>query len=103
MPDEFYGDETLITFHKILIFSLLTMSAKVIVFNVMKPSMKLPLRLVCMSRNVGCANFFLASFGVHEYVIACPFICYVNFVISTWTWTYVRRELPFFLNYVIKF
>ena len=103
LPNEFHGDETLLTSHKTPLFSLLVMSAKVVVFNAVKPSIKLPLRLVCMSRNVGCANFFLASFGVHEYVIASPFICYVNFVISTWTWTYVRRELPFFLNYVIKF
>ena len=45
MPDEFHGDETLLTFYETLIFSLLAMSAKVIVFNVMKSSMKLPLRL----------------------------------------------------------
>ena len=45
MPDEFHGDETLLTSHETLAFSLLAMSAKVMVFNVMKPFMKLPLRL----------------------------------------------------------
>ena len=45
MPDEFYGDKTLVTSHETPFFSLLAMSAKMKVFNVMKPSMKLPLRL----------------------------------------------------------
>ena len=45
MPDEFYGDETLLTFHETSSFSLLVMSTKVKVFNVMKFSMKLLLRL----------------------------------------------------------
>ena len=46
MLDEFHNDETLLTSHETLVFSLLAMSAKVIVFNVMKPSIKLTLRLV---------------------------------------------------------
>ena len=46
MSDEFYGDKTLLTFHENLAFSLLAMSAKVMVFNVMKPFIKSPLRLV---------------------------------------------------------
>jgi len=45
VPDEFHGDETLLTFHETLSFSLFVMLAKVIVFNVTKSSMKLPLRL----------------------------------------------------------
>ena len=36
MPDEFYGDETFLTSHETSSFSLLTMSAKVTVLNVMK-------------------------------------------------------------------
>ena len=45
MLDEFYDDKTLLASHETLVFSLLTISAKVMVFNVMKSSMKLPLRL----------------------------------------------------------
>ena len=45
MSNKFYGDETLLTSHKILSFSSLAMSAKLIVFNVIKPSIKLPLKL----------------------------------------------------------
>ena len=45
MLDEFYGDKTLLTFYETLSFSLLAMSAKGIVFNVMKFFMKLLLRL----------------------------------------------------------
>ena len=44
MPDKFYGDETLHTSHETLSFSLLVMSAKFIIFNVMK----LPLRLALL-------------------------------------------------------
>jgi len=40
MPDEFYGDETLFTSHETLSFSLLAMSAKLMIFNAMKLSMK---------------------------------------------------------------
>ena len=43
--DGFHGDKTLLTSHETTSFSLLAMSAKVMVFNVIKPSMKLPLRL----------------------------------------------------------
>ena len=45
MPYEFYGDETLLTSHEASYFSLLTTSAKLMIFNVMKLSMKLSLRL----------------------------------------------------------
>jgi len=40
MPDGFHGDETLLTFHETSSFSLLAMSAKLIVFNTIKLSMK---------------------------------------------------------------
>ena len=53
MPDEFYGDETLITYHETPAFYLLAMSAKLMIFNAMKPSMKLPLRLALV---VFCEN-----------------------------------------------
>ena len=36
MPDEFYGDETLLTSYEILLFFLLVMLAKLMIFNVMK-------------------------------------------------------------------
>ena len=42
MPDEFHGDETLLTSHKIPSFSLLAMSAKMVVFNVIKLFIKFP-------------------------------------------------------------
>ena len=45
MSDVFHGDETLLTSHETPSFSLFAMSAKVMIFNVMKPFMKLPLRL----------------------------------------------------------
>jgi len=45
VPDEFH-DETLLASHETLSFSLLAMSAKLMVFNVMKPFIKSPLRLV---------------------------------------------------------
>ena len=48
VPDEFHDDETLLTFHKTLLFSLLTMSTKLIIFNVMKPFMKFTLRLALL-------------------------------------------------------
>ena len=59
MPDEFYSDETLLTSHKTLALSLLVMSAKVMVFNVMKLPLKLALerlmgdfvRLICNEEN----------------------------------------------------
>ena len=49
MSDGFYGDETLLTSHETPLFSLLTMSVKMMIFNIMKPSMKLPLKLVLSS------------------------------------------------------
>ena len=45
MQDEFYGDETHLTYHETPSFSLLAMSAKLMIFNAIKSSMKLPLRL----------------------------------------------------------
>ena len=45
MPDEFYGDETLLTYYETPVFYLLAMLAKLMIFNAMKPSMKFPLRL----------------------------------------------------------
>ena len=45
MPDGFHGDETLLTSHETPSFSLLVMSTKLMVFNVIKLSMKPPLRL----------------------------------------------------------
>ena len=45
MSDEFHGDETLLTSHETPSFSLLVILAKVMVFNVIKLFMKLPLRL----------------------------------------------------------
>ena len=46
MPDEFHSDETLLTFYGTQSFSLHAMPAKLMIFNAMKSSMKLPLRLV---------------------------------------------------------
>jgi len=40
VPDKFHGDETLLTSHETPSFYLLVMSAKLMIFNVMKPSMK---------------------------------------------------------------
>ena len=49
MPDEFCGDETLLTFHKILVFSLIIMSAKMMIFNSIKLSMKpIEIGLICL-------------------------------------------------------
>ena len=45
MPDEFYGDETLLISHETPAFSFLAMSEKLMRFNAMKLSMKLLLRL----------------------------------------------------------
>jgi hypothetical protein len=44
--DGLHGDETLLTSHKTSLFSFIAMSAKWMVFNTIKPSMKLPLKLV---------------------------------------------------------
>ena len=40
MSDEFYDDEILLTSYEILFFSFLIMSAKFIIFNIMKLFMK---------------------------------------------------------------
>jgi len=45
MTYKFHGDETLLTSHETLAFYLLAMLAKIMVFNIMKPFMKLPLRM----------------------------------------------------------
>ena len=44
MTDKFYGDEILLTFHETLSFSLV-MSAKLMIFNATKQSMKFSLGL----------------------------------------------------------
>jgi len=46
VTDEFHGDETLLIFYGTQSFSLHAMPAKLMIFNAMKSSMKLPLRLV---------------------------------------------------------
>ena len=59
MLDEFHGDETLLTSHKTSFFSLIAMSIKMMVFNVMKLPLKLALerlmgdfvRLICNEEN----------------------------------------------------
>ena len=38
VSDRFYGDETLLTSHKISSFYFLATSAKLMIFNVMKPN-----------------------------------------------------------------
>ena len=43
VPDEFHGDETLLTSHETPCFSLLATSAKLMTFNVMKPPLRLAL------------------------------------------------------------
>ena len=48
VPDEFHGNETLLTSHETPSFFLLAMSAKLMIFNIMKLSMKPPLRLECI-------------------------------------------------------
>jgi len=44
MPDKFHGDETLLISHETLAFSHLAMSAKIMVFNIIKLSMKFSLK-----------------------------------------------------------
>jgi hypothetical protein len=48
VPDGFHGDEALLTSHETSSFSFLAMSAKLMVFNIMKLSLKLPLRLALL-------------------------------------------------------
>jgi len=43
MSDGFHGYETLLTFHETPSFSLLATSTKLMIFNVMKPPLKLAL------------------------------------------------------------
>jgi hypothetical protein len=42
VPDGFHGDETLLTSYETLAFSFLTLSAKLMIFNAMKLSVKFP-------------------------------------------------------------
>jgi len=49
MPDVFHGDETLLISHKTPLFSLLAMSTKLMIFNVIKLSIKFQLRLALNS------------------------------------------------------
>jgi len=44
VADEFHGDEIFLISHETIFSSLLTMSAKLMIFNVIKFFMKLPLR-----------------------------------------------------------
>ena len=46
MPDEFYGDKIFPIFYETLFFSLLTISTKLMVFNIMKLFIKLMMDLV---------------------------------------------------------
>ena len=48
MLDGLRGDKTLLTFHETPSFDSLSLLAKLMVFNVMKSFMKLPLRLVLL-------------------------------------------------------
>jgi hypothetical protein len=43
VPDEFHGDETLLTSYEISSFSLLDMSARLMIFIIMKHSIKPPI------------------------------------------------------------
>jgi len=60
MIDEFYGNKTLFTSHKIPYFSLLATSANFMILNIMKLFIKLPLRLVLTNEFnenlIGCNN-----------------------------------------------
>ena len=55
VPDEFHGDETLLTSHETPFFSLLAMSAKLMIFNTMKLSLRLALQDFCCSFPVNIA------------------------------------------------
>ena len=66
MPDGFHGDETLLTSHKTPSFSLLAMSTKVKIFNVMKLFIKLPLKPALDGNGYG---FFL-RYGSVELISA---------------------------------
>ena len=68
----FYGDETHLTFYETLFFSLLAMSAKLIIFNAIKSSMKSPLRLVWWTEGITTLILcrlidFSCRFGAHEW------------------------------------
>ena len=65
MPDEFHDDETLLTSYETLFFSLLATSAKVVIFNVMKLSIKFSLRLALL---VYLRSHAFVSAGVCTYI-----------------------------------
>ena len=77
MPDEFYGDETLLTSHETSSFSLLVTLEKMKVFNVIKPSMKLietGLRpslnhsvMVSKGKKKRVRNYSYTAFLMHSY------------------------------------
>ena len=58
-PDEFYGDEILLIFYETSVFSLLAMSAKLMIFNAMKVFMKPPLRLALGYLHSSYSKFIL--------------------------------------------
>ena len=60
MPDGFHGDETLLTSHETPFFSFLAKSAKLIIFNVIKSSVKLSLRMT-LELTSGVPPLLLAS------------------------------------------
>ena len=72
MPNEFYGNETLLISHETPAFSLLTMSAKLMIFNIMKSFIKLSLKLalsyrgVCTDERVGATKNATFSFNILE-------------------------------------
>ena len=79
MSDEFHGDETLLTSHETPSFSLLAMSAKVMIFNVMK----LPLRLA-----YNCLNSYFQLILVCA-TIHCFFMLSVDFYVPNLGMWYV--------------
>ena len=61
MADEFYGDETLLTSHETPLFSLLAMSAKLMIFNIIKSSIKPPLRLALGQKFIDSSCQFILT------------------------------------------
>jgi len=60
VADEFHNDEILLTSHETTFFSILAKSAKLIIFNVIKSSIKLSLR-VTLELTSGVPPLLLAS------------------------------------------
>ena len=67
MTDEFNGDETLLTFHETPSLSLLAISAKLMIFNVMKLSMKLPLKLALTKENLNIVAHIQSTSKGHKH------------------------------------